>query len=100
MKTLLAAFYLLFFAVPETATNINSENWICEDQKYSYQIEVINSRDKVALPTTICTELTKNRKQSEDSYYSYSRVVRLHIFSQDKVDKGLSPIEQIVYITE
>lgn len=99
MKTLLAAFYLLFFAVPEKANN-TSENWICEEQKYTYQIEVINSRDKVALPSSICVELDKHRKQNEDTYYSYSRIVRLHIFSQDKINNGLSPIEQIVYITE
>lgn len=98
MKILILSFYLAVTGFTFSAKI--HEEWICSEQKYTYQIQVINSRDKVALPTTICTELENHRKQSEDSYYSYSRLVRLHIFSKDKIAKGLQPIDQIVYITE
>lgn len=95
MKTILFAGILFFL---NGTTGSSDSKWICEDHKYGYQIEVINVRDKVALPSNICDIISENQKDNEDSYYNYSRYIRIHIFSKAKQDT--QPVDEIIYISE
>jgi hypothetical protein len=77
-----------------------TSDWICEEQKHLYCIEVINTRSQVALPSTICGVIEEYRKPSEDSYYTINRNLRIHILSDANIKAGKRFEEQIVYITE
>jgi|GEM_PF-4333387 hypothetical protein len=96
MKRVLPLLALIIYLF--TSSFISSEDrWFCEDQKYSYQLEIYNSRSQIQVQSDFCDYLTLNRKASEDNYIQLYPNVRLIIFSQKKIDKGLETIPQIIY---
>jgi len=95
-------FYLSIFGLFLVLSSFRPtpSDWICEDQKHLYCIEVINTRSQVALPSTICGVKEEYRKPNEDSFYSINRNLRIHILSEANIKAGKRFEEQIVYITE
>lgn len=75
----------------------SKDHWYCEEQKYTYQLEVYNSRSQIQVQADFCDYLSQNRDISEDRYIQLYPNVRLIIFSQNKIDQGLAAIPQILY---
>ncbi len=75
----------------------SKDQWYCEEQKYTYQLEVYNSRSQIQVQADFCDYLSQNRDVSEDTYIQLYPNVRLIIFSQNKIDQGLVAIPQILY---
>jgi hypothetical protein len=93
-------YYFVFLAIPwfiSSSFVSSNERWFCEEQKYSYQIEVFNTRSQIQVPSDFCDILTSNRKVSEDNVIQLYPNVRLTIFSHQKIEGGLKEIKQIEY---
>lgn len=97
-----AAMLIMTFFIMSVANSENQnqdEKWFCESLKYTYQIEVYNSRGKVQVSTDLCELIEKNRKQSETVFIELYNNVRLKILSQDEVDGNAgNAIRQYVYL--
>lgn len=74
-------------------------NWFCEDLKYTYQIEVENSRSQISVPSDICFLISSKRKKSELTIVQLDQNISLKIFSEDQISElELSEnLSQIIY---
>lgn len=90
---------LLFTTSSFKSTNV--EHWFCDDLKYTYQIEVHNTRKSVSVTSDLCMIISKNRSKSEIVTVQLDSNVFLKVFSEDQI-KDLDEIErsikEIIYL--
>lgn len=82
-----------------TSFKSKEEQWFCEDLKYTYQIEIHNSRKQVAVSSDICEMITSKRNSTEIVTVQLDANVFLKIFPVDQLETMKeNQISQFVYI--
>ncbi|MBI3510675.1 MAG: hypothetical protein HY064_08425 [Bacteroidetes bacterium] len=69
----------------------------------TYQVQVINSRDKVEIPLQYMDNIVSMRQQNEVTYFYYpnKKNVRIMILPYSEIQsKDFVPVQQVAYITE
>lgn len=67
----------------------------------TYQIQVVNSRNKANIPSNIAELVKKNRKPNEINYLKLGTEVRLMILPESTISApNFSALPQIAYIRE
>lgn len=100
MKKIVPVFFLLFtslLVVGQTENNILQQPKI----EGTYQIQVINTRNKPFLPQNIEDIVIKNRRKDVVFYYKLSENVRIKILPLDYItSKEYMPLSLIEHIQE
>ena len=97
--TLCLATMFMLSASFKTSEPLEQNSWFCEELKYTYQIEVKNSRSQISVPSDICVLISSNRKKSDLTIIQLDQNISLKIFSEDQISE-LNPSEnmsQIIY---
>jgi len=65
----------------------------------TYQVQIINSREKPTIPLTIMDSIQLKRQQNETVYFWLKSNTRVMIPSYSVINKqGFSPLERVKYI--
>lgn len=67
----------------------------------TYQVQVVNSRNQVALPFDLIKTIEKERKQSQEVFYKIDDNIRIRILPRNTINnRGFAKLEKLKYITE
>lgn len=90
---------LLLNASFKNSDHSEQNSWFCEDLKFTYQIEVVNSRSQISVPSDFCSLVSSNRKKSDLTIIQLDQNVTLKIFSEDQISdlNKSEKIAQIIY---
>jgi len=65
----------------------------------TYQVQIINSREKPTIPLTIMDSIQLKRQQNETIYFWLKNNTRVMVPSYSVINKqGFSPLERVKYI--
>lgn len=106
-KTVISIFFLLLFSCTLNAqerdnykAKVESERLMSLYHKLegTYQVQVIDSREKVAFPLTILDSVVNTRDLNQTKYIWLKSNVRLMILPYNTINKkGFTPLSQTAY---
>jgi hypothetical protein len=93
---------LVLFCCVQNLSVAQSENvedyFRCENFASQYQIEVVNTRNKLNLPTSICDLIAENQDDHKIITVAYSAEVRIKIYPKNY--SLILPNKEVVYVSE
>jgi len=69
-----------------------TSGYICEDLKNTYQIQIINTRNEIAIPNNICNIIRENRQKKEVYYYRINDFAIVKILPETHINKTELPV--------
>jgi hypothetical protein len=102
-----SAFCLCLFTLTQAQTNAatgknETERLVVLNEKMqgTFQIQIIDSREKPAFPLSSLDEINSKRAEDKDSYIWLKSNIRILILSKKEISKkDFQPIERVKYIT-
>lgn len=105
------ALFLIGTIVLTTATRLTaqqdpkaeSQRLLSLSQKLegTYQVQIVNSREKAALPLAIMDSIHLKRHATETVYFPLKGNIRVMVLPQSEISKqGFKPLERIAYVSE
>ena len=91
---------LIFFVQLSSYSQTVTEGDVfrCENYANQYEIQVVNTRDKLNLPITICDLISENQSDSKIVTVQYSKYVRIKIYPKN--NNLVLPKKEVVYVSE
>ncbi|MFN5148303.1 MAG: hypothetical protein ACK46O_02275 [Flavobacteriia bacterium] len=105
-RRILKTFFRIFSGIAlclmiTSFTGSDQGHWFCDDLKYTYQIEVHNSRKQISVSADLCQIIRSSRKKSDLSTIQLDSNIFLKIFSEDQIrelDAAERSIKEIIYL--